>query len=101
MIIQDGNKNIYLINEKGKRLWKKQLGGLILDKINQLDYYKNGKLQYVFNTEDSLYILDRLGRNVENFPIELNSKQNADTHLLITIKIENIEFDTLRRWYSI
>ena len=74
IIIQDDNKNIYLINEKGKRLWKKQLGGLILDQINQLDYYKNGKLQYIFNTEDSLYILDRLGRNVENFPIELNSK---------------------------
>lgn len=74
IIIQDANKIIYLINEKGKVLWKKYIGGKVLDKIHQLDYYKNRKLQYVFNTEDSLYIIDRLGRNVENSPIALVSK---------------------------
>ena len=74
IIIQDDDKKVYLISSKGKILWKKQLGGIILDKVNQLDFYKNGKLQYIFNTEDSLYIIDRLGRNVENFPMKLNAK---------------------------
>lgn len=82
VIVQDRNKNIYLIDEKGKVLWKKIIGGPILDQINQLDYYKNGKLQYIFNTEDSLYILDRLGRNVENFPIKLSSKAERGHSLI-------------------
>ena len=79
VIIQDDDKIVYLISSKGKILWKKQLGGIILDKVNQMDFYKNGKLQYIFNTEDSLYILDRLGRNVENFPMKLSAKAKEDT----------------------
>lgn len=74
IIIQDANKVTYLIDEKGKELWQKKIGGKILDNVSQIDFYKNGKLQYLFNTEDSLYILDRLGRNVENFPVSLISK---------------------------
>jgi len=74
IIVQDANKITYLIDEKGKELWRKSLGGKILDNVSQIDFYKNGKLQYLFNTEDSLYILDRLGRNVENFPVSLISK---------------------------
>jgi hypothetical protein len=82
IIVQDDEKVIYLVDSKGKILWQKKLGGLILDDINQLDYYKNGKLQYIFNTEDSLYILDRLGRNVENFPLSLNEKAERGHSLL-------------------
>lgn len=74
IIIQDDLKNIFLINESGKILWERKIGGKILDNINQIDAFKNGKLQYIFNTEDSLYLVDRLGRNVENFPISLYSK---------------------------
>jgi hypothetical protein len=82
VIIQDDDKMLYLISSKGKILWKKQLGGIILDKVNQMDFYKNGKLQYIFNTEDSLYILDRLGRNVENFPMKLSAKAKRGHSLL-------------------
>lgn len=74
ILIQDSDKRIYLINENGKILWNRPIGGKVLDKIHQLDFYKNRKLQFVFNTEDSLYVIDRLGRNVENFPHALNDK---------------------------
>mgnify|MGYP001322037585 CR=1 FL=1 len=82
IIIQDDDKKVYLISSKGKILYEKQLGGIILDKVNQLDFYKNGKLQYIFNTEDSLYIIDRLGRNVENFPMKLSAKAKRGHSLL-------------------
>jgi len=82
IIIQDDKKTVYLINSKGKVLWKKQMGGIILDKVNQMDFYKNGKLQYIFNTEDSLYIVDRLGRDVENYPIKLSAKSKRGHALL-------------------
>ena len=50
IIVQDENKIIYLISSNGNILWKRSLGGIILDDINQIDYYKNQKIQYLFNT---------------------------------------------------
>ena len=82
VIIQDAKKSIILINEKGKVIWTKPIGGKVLDKIHQIDYYKNRKLQYIFNTEDSLYIIDRLGRNVENFPVSLIAKASRGLSVL-------------------
>jgi hypothetical protein len=46
------------------------LDGRILSEIFQLDYYRNGKLQYLFNTENKLWVIDRNGNPVEKFPIE-------------------------------
>ena len=69
-----------MTSSKGNILWKRQLGGIILDNINQIDFYKNKKIQYVFNTEDSLYIIDRLGQNVEDFPPSLGQKLKEDIH---------------------
>ena len=59
---------------------EKAIRGIILDNINQIDFYKNKKIQYVFNTEDSLYIIDRLGQNVEDFPLSLGQKLKEDIH---------------------
>ncbi|NNK83252.1 MAG: hypothetical protein HKO92_09015, partial [Flavobacteriaceae bacterium] len=45
IVVQDVNNNLYLISNKGKVLWKKALHGNILGKIEQVDLYKNGRLQ--------------------------------------------------------
>ena len=42
--------------------------------VSQIDFYKNKKLQLLFNTENKLYIIDRLGRFVKDFPISLPVK---------------------------
>ena len=82
IIVQDSEKNVFLIDQKGNILWNKKIGGIILDQVSQIDFYKNGKLQYLFNTEDSLYLIDRLGRNVENYPMALFSKAKRGHTLL-------------------
>ena len=38
----------------------KQLTGKIQGLIQQVDLYKNGRLQMAFRTEDRFYILDRM-----------------------------------------
>ena len=53
--VQDINNNLYLIASNGNILWKKQLNGAILGKIEQVDMYKNGKLQLAFTTKNHLY----------------------------------------------
>lgn len=75
--IQDEDYNLYLISRKGKLFWKQALDGPIMGDIRQIDIYRNNKLQMVFNTANKLWVLDRLGRNVEGFPIDLPSEATA------------------------
>ncbi|MBN2681948.1 MAG: PQQ-like beta-propeller repeat protein [Bacteroidales bacterium] len=73
VFVQDMNNTIYLINSTGRVLWKKNLKERILSDVFQIDYFKNGKLQLMFNTKSKIYLIDRLGNNVERFPVELRA----------------------------
>lgn len=72
IVVQDISNNLYLISNKGKILWKKQLQGSVLGKIEQIDIYKNGRLQLAFATPKRIYVLDRNGREVDPFPKKFN-----------------------------
>ena len=69
VISQDIENNLYLINNNGELLWMKNIGNSIIGDIHQIDAYKNQKLQYLFNTRDSIYLIDRTGKHVVPFPI--------------------------------
>jgi hypothetical protein len=62
-----------LINRNGEILWTKQIERRIISDIYQIDYYKNTYLQYVFNTDSKIYVIDRNGDPVEKFPILVSS----------------------------
>ncbi|MDN3666263.1 ribonuclease HII [Algibacter miyuki] len=72
IVVQDIKNNLYLISNAGKILWKKQLQGAILGEVNQIDIYKNGRLQLVFATPHRVYVIDRKGNNVAPFPKTFN-----------------------------
>lgn len=74
VVLQDKENNFYLINNLGRIIWQIKLDAPILGEVQQIDYYKNGKLQYLFNTENKLYIVDRGGNFVKNFPINFRTK---------------------------
>jgi len=74
LLIQDSNFWLYLLSPKGEVIWKRQIEGQIQGPLAQLDYYKNGKLQYFFISDNKLYVVDRLGRDVSGFPKALSSK---------------------------
>lgn len=80
--VQDSNDVLYLINNKGEVLWKKEIDGQILGKVRQIDLYKNGKLQLLFNTSQTIYCLDRKGNSLEKFPLQLDSQTNLALSLL-------------------
>lgn len=77
VVLQDEANTLYLIDPKGKILWKKQLDGPILGRVKQIDMFRNNKLQLVFNTANKLYILDRNGQDVAPFPIQLPASATA------------------------
>ncbi len=73
IFVQDLQNNIYLINSAGRIIWKKRIAAPIIGTVHQVDFYKNGKLQYLFNTGNQIYLIDRNGNNVDHYPIELPS----------------------------
>jgi Protein of unknown function (DUF3352) len=74
IIVQDVNNHLYLISNTGKVLWKKKLNGNILGQVEQVDLYKNGRLQLAFATPKRIYIIDRNGNDVSPFPLKFNSE---------------------------
>ncbi|PNQ75418.1 ribonuclease HII [Hanstruepera neustonica] len=74
IVVQDIQNNLYLISNSGKILWRKQLQGPILGQIEQIDMYKNGRLQLTFATPNRVYVLDRNGKDVAPFPLKFNDK---------------------------
>ena len=90
IIVQDINNILYLIDSSGKIAWSKQIDKKILNKVVQVDSYKNGRLQYVFSTESRLYMLDRKGRDVGKFPLQFNDK--------ITLPISVFDYDNNKNY---
>jgi hypothetical protein len=82
ILVQDTLNNLYLISNEGSILWKILLKERILGEITQLDYFKNNKLQYFFNTSSALYLLDRRGKSVGKFPIPLSSEASSGVSVI-------------------
>ena len=45
-----------------------------MSEVFQIDYLKNGKLQFLFSTASGLHLIDRNGNYVTNFPVMLRSE---------------------------
>ncbi len=73
IFVQDLSNKVYLINSTGRVLWKQAVDGPILGGVQQVDFYRNGKLQYLFNTAKKIHLIDRNGNYVERYPISLRS----------------------------
>lgn len=75
-LIQDNNNILTGINDMGEALWKINIDSKILGEINFIDFYKNNKIQALFNTNKFLYIVDRNGKLVSGFPKQLPFETN-------------------------
>ena len=105
VFIQDSENIIYLINDNGQIEWTKKINNRVIDEVKQIDSYKNGRLQYVFATQNSLHMIDRKGRDVGKFPLKFNDQitkpvsvfdydNNKNYRLLITQNDELFMFDS-------
>ncbi len=74
IIAFDALNNMYFISHDGKILWKHTLSGRPLCKVHLVDAFSNNKVQYLLNTENHIYLIDVLGRDVDDFPVKLPAK---------------------------
>ncbi len=77
VLVQDTAHHLYLVERSGKIRWTKAMQSPILGKIQTVDYYDNGKKQYLFNTADFIYLIDHEGKSLNNFPIKLTAEASA------------------------
>jgi len=56
--------------DSGKGLWGISFDKPICGAVSCVDYFANGKLQFLFAAGSQLYLIDRLGRFVSGFPVE-------------------------------
>lgn len=77
ILVQDESHHLYLITQSGQIRWRKNLDDLVLGEVQQIDFYNNGQLFYLFNTANKVYVLDNNGKDALNFPIRLSAKANT------------------------
>jgi hypothetical protein len=70
LIFQDQNNNLHLVAANGRKLWTLPMSTAVTSGYPQIDYFNNGKLQYLLTTTQAIYLIDRLGRVVSGFPIK-------------------------------
>ncbi len=71
---QDKNKELFLVSTTGKILWKKAIDEQIIGNIYQVDAYKNNKYQLLFSTQSAVHLIDRNGKYVDGYPINIKDK---------------------------
>ena len=81
ILTQDIENILYLIDNEGREIWTKKIGNSIIGDVNQIDAFKNNKYQWMFNTRDSIYLIDRNGNNVKPFPI--GTKKNMSVPIAV------------------
>lgn len=72
VLVQDSVYQIYLISSNGEILWKDSLDGPVTGDVFQIDFYKNGKLQYLIPSLNRIHLIDRNGNAVDDYPLNLN-----------------------------
>jgi len=70
-LYQNANLYICLNDENGKGVWGIPFKNPICGVVESIDYYNNGKIQFLFASDSRIWLLDRTGKFVGGFPVDL------------------------------
>lgn len=73
-LYQNAHLSICLKDENGKDQWGVPFKEPFCGCVETIDYYANGRLQFLFAAGSKLYLIDRLGRFVNGFPVDLGKE---------------------------
>jgi hypothetical protein len=93
ILVQDETNALYLFNKAGQQLFKVEIAEKIESRPIQVDAFKDGALQYIFNTKNFIYLIDRDGNLAKGFPVKL--KAAAQTNLAVLDYDNDLEYRLL------
>lgn len=67
----DANNRMYLIDSDGHIIWNKEISEMPMSEVKEVDYFNDGRRQFLFNTANYLMLIDRSGEFVDGFPKRL------------------------------
>ena len=88
-VIQDEDLSLVLMTKERAVIFKKKLDSPVMGEFKMVDALGNNKFQIAFNTENYIYLVDRKGRDVENFPIKLSATASNELAVVDYEKNEN------------
>lgn len=68
------NNSLRLLDDNHKGIWTIPFDGKLCGYVSNIDLFKNGKMQMLFASGSKFYLLDRLGRWVSSFPVDLKKE---------------------------
>ena len=74
LLAQQSNYYLSLKEEDGSGIWSVPFSEPLCGAVETIDYYANGKLQFLFAAGSKIHLLDRLGRFVSGFPVDLGKE---------------------------
>jgi hypothetical protein len=74
LFYQQDNGAICLQEEDGRGIWGIPFKQKLCGTAHNIDYYANGNKQILFGAGSNLYLIDRLGRFVNGFPVDLGKE---------------------------
>ncbi len=77
LILFDAFNQMYYISDRGELIWKIPVAEKPLGKIWSVDAYKNSKIQYLFTSENTLFLIDKNGKMVDGYPVKLPAQAAA------------------------
>lgn len=82
IVLFDAFNQMYYFSNKGELLWKIPLEEKPVSKVYSIDALKNGKIQYLFSTENNIYIIDRLGKPLDHYPMKLPKQSSSPVNVM-------------------
>lgn len=71
LVVFDVENNMYLVNAEGRVIWKTSVLESPMSEVYVVDVLRDGRRQFVFNTENYLYRIDADGSCMDGFPRRL------------------------------
>jgi hypothetical protein len=82
VLVQDSSKTVSLVSPDGKVQWTINPDSYITGDVSQVDFFRNGKLQFFFATAGHLHVVDRLGNYVKPYPLAITEKDIEFTSIV-------------------
>jgi len=101
ILVQDLKNQVYLINNESKILFKIPVFGKIIGNVNQVDAYKNGKTQYLFNTATQIYLIDETGNNLQGYPIWIPTGTDFPVQVFDYLGDKSYQIFAIGKFYKI
>ena len=67
----DTDNRMYFIDSDGHIIWNMEISEAPMSEVKEVDYFNDGRRQFLFNTANYLMLIDRSGAFVDGFPKRL------------------------------